>query len=387
MCVHAAPKQVPLLNVLDLRDTYEIGGPGKTIIETFRAIDPARFRLHLGVFATRHEGDDSPFVKAARDCGMPVHMIRGFNQYDPLLVWRVAALVRTLNIDIVHAHEVKSDVITYLASKLHRVPIVTTLHGWINNSLKQRLMIALDRGVVRSFDRVIVVSRQMRDEFCAGGVRDGQACLLHNAIVIEKFRRTGQKGFLAELIGRPIPGPVVASIGRISVEKGHADLIDALALVAQRGHRVSAVLVGDGPERPRLLEKVQALGLADSVHLPGYIGQPERILEETNLVVLPSHTEGLPNAALEALAMEVPLLATRVGGTPEVVTDGETGRLVEPRSPEALADALIDFLTDPLPWKRMAAQGRQRVEREFNFQVRTRELEAIYAELGARLGE
>lgn len=372
------------LNILDLRDTYEIGGPGKTIIETFRAIDPARFRLHLGVFATRHESDDTPFVSAARACGMPVHMIRGFNQYDPRLVWRVAALVKTLNTDIVHAHEVKSDVITYLASKLHRVPIVTTLHGWIGNSLKQRLMIALDRRVVHSFDRVIVVSRHMRDEFCAGRARDGQTRLLHNAIVIERYRRTRQKGFLAGLIGRPIPGPVVASIGRISAEKGHADLVDALALVAQRAHRVSAVLVGDGPERPRLLEKIQALGLADSVHMPGYIDQPERILEETDLVILPSHTEGLPNAALEAMVMEIPLLATRVGGTPEVITDGETGRLVEPRSPEALAGALIDFLTNPLPWKQMAAQGRQMVERQFNFQARTRELEAIYTELGAR---
>lgn len=380
------PRLVRPLNVLDLRDTYEIGGPGKTIIETFRAIDPARFRLHLGVFATRHEGHDSPFVRAARACGMPVHVIRGFNQYDPRLIWRVAALVKALNIDIVHAHEVKSDVITYLASKIHRVPIVTTLHGWIGNSPKQRLMIALDRRVVRLFDRVIVVSRPMRDEFCAVGVRDGQARLLHNAIVIEKFRRTGQKGFLAELIGRPIPGPVVASIGRISMEKGHADLVDALALVAERGYRVSAVLVGDGPERPRLLEKIQTLGLADSIHLPGYIGQPERILEETDLVVLPSHTEGLPNVALEALAMEVPLLTTRVGGTPEVVTDGVTGRLVESRSPEALADAIVDFLNDPLPWKRMAAQGRQMVERQFNFEARTRELEAIYGELGARNG-
>ena len=81
------------------------------------------------------------------------------------------------------------------------------------------------------------------------------------------------------------------------------------------------------------------LGLQETVHFPGYVSQPERILEETDLMVLPSHTEGLPNAALEAMAMEVPVLATRVGGTPEVVSDGETGRLVDPRSPEMLARA------------------------------------------------
>jgi glycosyltransferase involved in cell wall biosynthesis len=144
---------------------------------------------------------------------------------------------------------------------------------------------------------------------------------------------------------------------------------------------MSAVLVGDGPERQRLVDRISALGLQDSVHLPGYLNRPERILEETDLAVLPSHTEGLPNAALEALVMEVPVLATRVGGTPEVITDGETGRLVEPRSPQALAEALIDFASNPLPWKRMAERGRAEVVQRFNFSTRTRELEAIYAEL------
>ena len=174
---------------------------------------------------------------------------------------------------------------------------------------------------------------------------------------------------------------MIASIGRLSPEKGHSDLIDALALLAARGCRVSAVLAGDGPDRPRLAQQIQDLGLQDSVHLVGYVSQPQRILEETDLMVLPSHTEGLPNAALEALTMEVPVLATRVGGTPEVIVDGETGRLVDARAPEALASAIADFVSNPGPWKCMALKGRAVVERQFNFESRTRRLEAIYSEL------
>ena len=372
------------LTVLDLRDTYEVGGPGKTIIETFRAIDATRFRMHLGVFATRHESEATPFIDAARAAGMPVHLIRGFNQYDPRLVWRVAQLVRRLDVDIVHAHEVKSDVITMLAAMLHRVPIMTTLHGWIGNHPRQRLMTALDRFAVRRFDCVAVVSRQMRDGMNPEGFAPNQLRLLHNAIVIDKYRRTGQRGFLASRLGIPLPGPVLSSIGRLSVEKGHADLLDAVHLLATHGHHVSVVLAGDGPARAALHDKASALGLSSAVHFAGYVDQPERVLEETDLAVLPSHTEGLPNAALEALAMEVPLLATRVGGTPEVVTDGETGRLVEARSPRALADGILDYLADPAKWRRMAARGREMVELQFNFQTRTRELEQIYTELGAR---
>jgi glycosyltransferase involved in cell wall biosynthesis len=371
------------IRVLDLRDTHEVGGPGKTILETYRAIDARRFSLHLGAFLRVHETADKPFLAAARGCGMPVHLIRGRNQYDPRLITGLAALVRKLGIDIVHAHEASSDVAAWLASKLHGAALVTTLHGWIGNSAKQRLFIRLDRRMVRRFDLVIAVSGQIRDEARAAGVPDSRLRLLHNAIVLERYRRTGRRGYLGELLGRPVASPVIASIGRLSPEKGQADLIQALGILAARGHRPTTVLVGDGPDRARLQGRVRELGLQDSVHLPGYVNEPERVLEETDLMVLPSHTEGLPNAALEALAMEVPVLATRVGGTPEVVSDGRTGRLIEPRSPGDLADAIADYLADPAAWQDMAREGRVHVVRDFNFKVRTRALEAMYAELMA----
>ncbi|MDO8355987.1 MAG: glycosyltransferase family 4 protein [Nitrospirota bacterium] len=369
------------LNVLHLRDTHEIGGPGKTILETHRAIARERFRLHLGVFLIRGESGESPFTAEARRLEMPVHFLRGFNQYDPRLIGRVIDLVKTLPVDIVHAHEVKSDVITYLASQLHSVPIVTTLHGWIGNGFKQRVLTAIDKRLVGRFDRVIAVSKQIERDLVGSGVPPEKIRLLHNAIVIERYRRTGRRGVLTEVVGRSVSSPVIASIGRLSAEKGHADLIDAIGIVSSRGHKVSLVLIGDGPERPKLCEQIRALGLEHSVHLPGYIRDPQRMLEDIDLMVLPSHTEGLPNAALEALLMEVPVLATRVGGTPEVITDGETGRLVPAHSPAALAAGILEFLAAPEVWKRMAGRGQDMVKKNFDFQVRTRKLEAIYVEM------
>ncbi|CUQ67390.1 glycosyltransferase [Candidatus Nitrospira inopinata] len=367
--------------VLHLRDTYEIGGPGKTILETFRAIDQCRFQLHLGVFLKRGEAQDSPFIKEAKHIGMPVHFIIGDHQYDPRMIVKVNEVVRSEKIDIVHAHEVKSDVIAYLASRLQPIPIVTTLHGWIGNSPKGRMFIALDKRIVRGFDRVIAVSRQIERDLLEAGVPESKIRLLHNAIVVEKYRRTGARGVLQEVVGRPVESPVIASVGRLSLEKGHADLIDALALVKKAGHKVSLVLIGDGPERQSLVRQIEKLGLQDCVHLPGYVQTPQRLLEEVDLMVLPSHTEGLPNAALEALLMEVPVLATRVGGTPEVITDGETGRLVAPRSPSELADGILEFLASPESWKQMARRGKKMVETHFDFRARTRKLEAIYEEM------
>jgi glycosyltransferase involved in cell wall biosynthesis len=275
----------------------------------------------------------------------------------------------------------KSDVITYLASRVYRVPIITTMHGWIANSPKQRAFTALDKRVARHYNCVIAVSSEIRDELQRAGVPERALRLLHNAIVIDRYQRTGRRGGIAGLAGREVTRPVISSIGRLSAEKGHGDLLEALAIVRATGQRVSAVVAGDGPERPTLMEQARALGLDQTVHFTGHVSEPQRILEETDLMVLPSHTEGLPNAVLEALAMNVPVLATRVGGTPEVISDGETGRLVPPRAPQAMASAILQFLTDPAPWAAMAVRGREMLERRFDFRARTRRLELLYDEV------
>lgn len=370
--------------MLDLRDTYEIGGPGKTILETYRFIDRSRFDLHLGVYMTPREGTETPFLVEARRYGMPVHLVRGMNQFDPRLITRTASLVASLGIDIVHAHEAKSDVIAWLAAKLHRVPLVTTLHGWIGNTPRQRAFIAIDKQVVRRFDLVLPVSARIRQDLLEAGVRPERIRLVHNAIVMDRYQRTGQRGVLASIVGRDLPAPILVCIGRLSAEKGHADFIEALALLRQRGHSISAVLAGDGPERGRLERRVAELGLGDSVMLPGYIDRPQRLLEEAHLMVLPSHTEGLPNAALEALAMNVPVLATAVGGTPEVIEDGVTGRLVPPRDPVAMASAVEHFLANRDVWSATAARGRDATAQRFDFGARTRRIEEIYAEVAGR---
>lgn len=369
------------ISVLDLRDTHEIGGPGKTILETFRTIDRSRFDLHLGIFVVPGEPTDTPFSRAARECGLPVHVIDGSSRFDPRLIARTAALVRGLGLHILHAHEVKSDVIALLTSRLQPVATMATLHGWIGNSARQRAMIALDRRAVRHLDRVVVVSRKMEREVLEAGVPAARVCLVHNGIVLENYRRTGRRGWLRELLRRDVPGPVLSAIGRLSREKGHADLVEALAAVAAAGHRVSAVLAGDGPERGPLEALVAARGLGDRVFFPGYVAEPWRLLEETDLMVLPSHTEGLPNVALEALAMDVPVLATAVGGTPDVIIDQVTGRLVPPHDPRALASAIGDFLARRDDWQRTAADGRRMVEQRFDFAARTRRMEQLYVHL------
>lgn len=364
--------------VLHLRDTYEIGGPGKTILETFRAIDASRYALHLAVFQGVSVRDESPFMAAAGAAGMPVHVVRSRSPYDPRLPFRVAALARRLGADVLHAHEAMSDVVTFVASRLRRTSTVTTLHGWIGNSAKQRVHAAADRLVLRGFDRVIAVSGEIQRAVIGAGVSPSRVVLLHNAIVAERYRRTGSAGFLREKSGREVARPVLTSLGRLSPEKGQQDLLEALAQVRREGGNFTAVFAGDGPDRASLERQAAQAGLLDRVLFVGHVSPPNPVLEETDLLVLPSHTEGLPNAVLEALLMDVPVLATAVGGTPEILEDGVTGRMVAPRQPAALAGAILDYLRRPDEWRRMAGRGKAVVETRFDFGTRTRRLEQVY---------
>jgi glycosyltransferase involved in cell wall biosynthesis len=242
-------------------------------------------------------------------------------------------------------------------------------------------MVALDKRVLRGFDRVIAVSERIQKDLVDSGVPASKITLLHNAIVLDKYRRTAETGYLESLVGRSLPRPIAVSIGRLSPgerprgsDRGSLDRRRTRPAHHDRAR-------GDGIIARRSRRTDSTRGTRDWVHMPGYVNEPARVLQDADLMVLPSHTEGLPNAALEALAMEVPVLATNVGGTPEVITDGVTGRLVPARAPETLAAHIGDFLRDPQTWRAWAQRGKHTVETQFDFTLRTRKLEAIYVEM------
>ena len=366
------------INILHLRDTTEIGGPGKTILETFAHIDGKRFSMHLGVFLTGSESDDSAFIGEARGRGFNLHIVRSFHQYSPAIVYTLVRLIRELDIHILHTHEKKSDILGYAAACWAGIPVMATLHGWIRNNFKQRVFTVADRWVLKRHDALIAVSEEMKKKLVRDGTDPGIIHVLYNSILTERYRRNGCRGYLAEVAGRPTPKPIIGTVGRLSLEKGHKDFIAAVDIVVRKGYECSFVIVGDGPEMPRLREMITSRDLESRVFLTGYLRDPVRVYEDLDLMVLPSYTEGLPNVVLEAMAMEVPVIATWVGGTPEVIEDGENGILIPPASPEAIDDAVEEFLIKPDRYYSMVQSGKRIVETKFDFRERTRKLETIY---------
>jgi colanic acid/amylovoran biosynthesis glycosyltransferase len=197
--------------------------------------------------------------------------------------------------------------------------------------------------------------------------------VIHVGIPIEQFTRSDN--------GSPAQDDsTILFIGRHVPEKGHVVLLEATKLLAQRGHTVNVTLAGEGPLRPTLERFAEQLGVASQVSFPGAVGQEQihAMYAGASIFCLPSFAEGVPTVLMEAMAMEVPVISTRITGVPELIDDGRTGLLVTPGRADQLADALERLLADPALCREMGSAAREKVIREFNTESSAEQLHALF---------
>jgi glycosyltransferase involved in cell wall biosynthesis len=173
----------------------------------------------------------------------------------------------------------------------------------------------------------------------------------------------------------------VGAVGHLSPVKGHADLLDAAARLSARHPRTRVFLIGDGPLRPALEARARRLGIGDRVTITGVREDVARCVAMLDVVALPSHSEGMSNALLEAMALARPVVATRVGGNPELVEDGVSGRLVPPAASEPLAQAVGELLSDPETAQRLGGEARRQVADRFPLERMVERHQALYRSL------
>jgi glycosyltransferase involved in cell wall biosynthesis len=236
----------------------------------------------------------------------------------------------------------------------------------------------LDNGSARFAARVLAVSRSTRDTLLAQGYPPRLVEVVHNGIDVQRETGRHADGLRSEL-GIPATATVIGEIGRLCDVKGQRELIEATALVPD----VHVVMVGDdleqgGAYRTLLADLTRERGVADRVHLLGYRSDAGELLEQFDMLVLPSWIEGLPGVVLEAMAHAKPVIATPVGGTPELVVDGETGLLVPPRDPMALAAAIRSLLADPERARELGRAGHELAAREFSETAMTTRVLEVY---------
>ncbi len=248
-------------------------------------------------------------------------------------------------------------------------PGVTTLSVYHAVQSPQRpSQLWLNRLNVKRLDARIAVSREAAQRIARMvGLPDGSVRVIHNGVPDVPIKP----------LERPVSGLIVGSVGRLSREKGYDLLLRALPALPD----ATAILVSDGPEREHLAGLADELGVASRVIMPGWVEDPRSWLSTYDVFVQPSRMESFPLSILEAMLASRPVVATDVGGVSELVVEGETGLLVPPEDPEALAGALGSLLGDPARRQRMGEAGRTRATRDFSLDQMVRSYESLYDEL------
>jgi glycosyltransferase involved in cell wall biosynthesis len=338
-----------------------MGGVEKLLVEFARHADRQRFALRFVVL-----GDRGVLADDIEACGWPVTALGVPNGLRPGLALRLAKRFRHWQPDVIHTHDDRAHLYGTFAGRLARVPrLIHTRHGRSPHLSRRQKMLV--NAASRLIDRFVCVSDDIARLAVRNGVRADRVTTICNGIDVRRFAYRG-----------PQPeGPAVL-VARLSPEKDIDTLLHAAALVVRQDAAFRLEIAGDGPCLPSLRQTAAALGLDGHVRFLGQVRDVPALLARAGLFVLSSLSEGISLTLLEAMACGLPLVATRVGGNPEVVADGETGFLVTPQNPAALADALLRLRRDPSLGVRLGEAGHRRVEANFDIRRMVANYEALY---------
>lgn len=371
------------IRVLELRSVRGTGGgPEKTILLGAAQADTTAFEIVVCYLRDRR---DPVFAlgERARRLGVDYCEIEERHSTD-LRVWpALRRLVEERRIDIVHGHEYKTDLLAFLLARRTGAIPVSTSHGWSGDSWRERyLYYPADKRLLARFPAVIAVSSKIRDELLRHGARPDRVTVILNSIDPDAYRRSPEaRERVRRMLGLDDGHVAIGAVGRLEQVKRFDLLLAAAAPVLQRRPGARLLLVGDGSLRAALASQAETLGIADRVLLLGHRDDAAVLYQAFDLFVQSSESEGTPNAVLEAMAMEAPIVATDVGGTRELAFPGEHAIVVPRHDVGALSAAMEDVLANPDAARQRAVQARARVESALSFTARTRRLEAIYREL------
>ena len=363
--------------LLALIEAYSVTGPAKNLLEF------ARFGARRGVetiVATYTRGEASnAFIESARTQGLDVHVIEERGLYDTAVVEALRGIARKVSPDIVQTHAVKSHFLARMAGLPEGAPWVAFHHGYTWPTARARLYNQLDRWSLRAARRVVTVSGPFREQMLARGVKGDRIEIVHNAIAPDwgaEERTPAKKAALRRELGISAESKVILIVGRLSAEKDHIALLQAIR--GMKSAPVHLIVVGEGPERSRIEAKVRELGLGDRVSLTGQKKSAAPFYGIASLAVLSSLSEGSPNALLEAMAAGVPVVATNVGGIPEIVTHDESALLVQAGDVPAMSAAMDRLLEDPDFAQTLAARSHELIRLRHTPEARAEKLIEIY---------
>lgn len=357
------------------------GGPEKTILNSPRWLIPFGYDA---LCAYMHPPGDPGFDelrRKAHDLDAPLVGIEDRGPWDVRVVRRLLALCRQRRVTIWHGHDYKSNALGLVLRRFWPMKLVSTVHGWGVQEGRAPLYYKIDRLCLRYYQSVICVSESLRQTCLASGVPADRCLVIENAIDTAQYTRRQPTHEAKRQLGFSPERLLIGSVGRLSAEKDFDGAIRVVGRLVRQGQDVDLVIVGEGQQRAGLEELVAELGLAQRVRLLGHRSDMIGLYEAMDVFVLNSRREGLPNVLLEAMAMEVPVVATRVAGVPDLIDHETDGLLVEPGDEDGLTAALTRLLGDAELRRRLAAAARRTIEQRYSFAMRMAKVRAVYDRL------
>jgi len=356
------------MHVMHLRASNFVGGPERQILEHLRQSESEN--MHFSLCCFQENGCPTELETMAESYGLDCTCVTAARPFDLGTIRQLTRIIRERKIDLLVTHGYKPNLLGRIASWIERIPTVAVSRGWTYESRRVRFYESLDRIFLRLADAVVAVSDGQRQKILACGVKPDKVRVIHNAIDLGAYPGPAEKSVRAEL-GIPQDAILVATAGRLSPEKNHLGLVEAAKHVLAKMPDVYFVVFGEGFLRPELEKAVADAGIGHRFFLPGFRSDVRSLLHEIDIFVLPSHTEGLPNVLLEAFACRKPVVATMVGGTPEVVRHGESGFLVHPNDIEELASYVLSLALDPDLRRKIGNYGNEFVKTKFDYGAQT----------------
>jgi len=370
-----------------------LGGSAENTVASMAALETAGYAgpLAVGIAASDVASVDDARRRGVRVLDVPA-LGREVGPRDISALVHLCRLMREQRPAIVHTHTSKAGFVGRLAARLVGVPaVIHQPHGHIfygyYGAGRTALYVGLERLAARWTDRIVTLTDRGADEHLARRIgRRAQYRTVPSGVPTAALRAGAPRRDLARArLGLPADAFVVAGLGRLVPIKGFDVLVTALGPLADAVPSARLVLIGDGPQRPELERAASAAGVGGRVLITGVTADVAGWLAAADVLAAPSRNEGMGRAIVEAMALGLPVVGAAVGGIPAVVADGETGWLVRPDDPLALAAALVELARDPALRRKLGAAGAARAE-AFSTDVAHAAMRAVYDELARAEG-
>ncbi|ODS33237.1 MAG: glycosyltransferase [Candidatus Scalindua rubra] len=357
--------------------TKKVSGPAKQLFQLIKHANSSEFQWIIS--DTDEKCNSWEFKDEAIKRGISFITLRESMRYDPSPIWQTYKIIKENNIHMIQSHGYKTNVIALILKMLTGLPWISFVHGWTAEDAKIKLYNKIDGYLLRFPDMVITVSDSYRNRLIEMGIQPEKVVTIHNAIDPEEHITLNED--IRGQLDLSKDKFVIGVIGRLSPEKGQRIFLDAFKEIKTSIPGVKALIIGDGPDIKSLKNYSQSLGFDGTVKFLGHCADILPFYRAIDLLVIPSFSEGLPNVLLEAMYCGKPVVATSVGGIPEVVVNNHSGVLVRQGDSKALASGVIATLSDKGKKAYLAKNGKEVIMKRFLPGSRVEKILSIYKTL------